>query len=194
MPGTRIVEGERVTLRTVEREDVPFLQRAFTEPAVRYPLGNAVRNREEIEEHFEEHDGTRFLVCLDGDEAGSDPDAVATDRDPSAGETRPIGSVDVADADWKRPELGYWLVPAVHGEGYGTEAVGLVVDYVFRVHDAPAVAAGVYAYNEASRGLLESLGFREEGRSRKHRFVDGEHRDLVRYGLLRSEWKEQRGN
>jgi len=188
MPGTRIAAGERVTLRTVEREDVPFLQRAFTEPRIRYPLGNAVRNREEIADRFEDHDGTRFLVCLDGDDPGPDPDAVAADRDPDAGETRPIGSVGVEDADWKRPELGYWLVPEVHGEGYGAEAVALVVDYVFRVHATPAVAAGAYADNDASRGLLESLGFREEGRSRAHRFVDGEHRDLVRYGLLREEW------
>jgi len=190
MPGTRIAAGERVTLRTVEREDVPFLQRAFTEPRIRYPLGNAVRNREEIADDFEDHDGTRFLVCLDGDDPGPDPDAVAADRDPDAGETRPIGSVGVEDADWKRPELGYWLVPEVHGEGYGAEAVALVVDYVFRTHDHPAVGAGAYEFNDASRGLLESLGFEEEGRTRRDRFIDGEYVDTVRYVLLREEWRE----
>nr|WP_256548157.1 hypothetical protein [Natronosalvus rutilus] len=40
MPGARITSGERVTLRTVEREDVPFLQRAFANPEIRYPIGN----------------------------------------------------------------------------------------------------------------------------------------------------------
>jgi len=30
-----------------------------------------------------------------------------------------IGAVHVEDAEWRRPELGYWLVPEVHGRGYG---------------------------------------------------------------------------
>lgn len=192
MPGTRIASGERVTLRTFEREDITFGQRSFTNPEIRYPLGNAVRNREEVETHFEEDDGTRFLVCLDGADPGPDPDSVGADADPGAGETRRVGAFFVDDADWKRPELAYWLAPEVHGEGYAMESASLVLEYVFRVHATPAVAAGAYAYNDASRGLLESLGFEEEGRLRKHRFIDGEHRDLVQYGLLREEWERRR--
>lgn len=45
MPGTRVAEGERVTLRPVEREDLTFTQRAATDPAIRYPLGSVVRSR-----------------------------------------------------------------------------------------------------------------------------------------------------
>ena len=103
-----------------------------------------------------------------------------------------IGQVNVTDADYKRPELGYWLVPTVHGEGYGTESVSLAIDYAFRTYDAPAVGAEAYDFNDASRGLLESLGFTEEGRRRKYMFVDGAHRDMVQYGLLREEWREGR--
>ena len=182
MPGARVASGERVTLRTVEREDVPFLQRAGANPEIRYPLGNPLMNREQYDVSDEE--GTdRFLVCLDGEDAGP--------GEPGEEDTRPIGAVSVEDMDWKRPELGYWLVPEVHGEGYGKEAVSLVVDYVFRAYDAPAVGAGAYDFNDASRGLLASLGFVEEGRRRKFMFVDGEHRDMVQYGLLREEWRER---
>lgn len=85
----------------------------------------------------------------------------------------------------------YWLVPEVHGDGYGKEALSLVIDYVFRVYDRPAVGAGVYGFNEASRGLLDSLGFSEGGRTRKDRFVDGEYVDTIQYGLLRKEWRER---
>lgn len=107
---------------------------------------------------------------------------------------RRIGVVSVEDADWKRPELGYWLVPEVHGEGYGTEAVALVVEYVFRSYETPAIGAGAFDFNDASQGLLESLGFSEEGRRRKYMFIDGEHRDMLQYGLLREEWLEQRNS
>lgn len=181
MPGARIKRGERVTLRIVEDEDVPFLQRASADPEIRYPLGNPIRNREQIEVSDEK--GTdQFLVCLEGDDTAP----VKPDED----DVRRIGQVNVMDADYKRPELGYWLVPEVHGEGYGTESVSLVVDYVFREYDTPAVGAGAYDCNEASRALLESLGFTEEGRRRKFMFVDGEHRDMIQYGLLRREWCE----
>jgi ribosomal-protein-alanine N-acetyltransferase len=182
MPGARIERGEHVTLRTVEEEDVPFVQRASANPEIRYPLGSPLRNREQVE-GWDTEDTDCFLVCLDDDTGPGQPDE---------GAVRPVGVVSVEDADWKRPELGYWLVPEVHGEGYGTEAVALVVEYVFRSYDTPAIGAGAFAFNDASQGLLESLGFTEEGRRRKYMFIDGQHRDMIQYGLLRQEWHEQR--
>lgn len=181
MPGPRIKQGERVTLRTLETEDVPFLQRASANEAVRHPMGNAVRNQAEIEIAGEDDASDDFLVCLDDETAG--PGEIAESQ------TQRIGTVHVSDADWRRPELGYWVVPEVHGQGYGTEAVALVVDYVFRTYDHPAVGAVAYDFNDASRGLLESLGFSEEGRVRRDRFIDGEYVDLIQYGLLREEWE-----
>lgn len=182
VPGARIDSGERVALRTVEREDLPFVQRAGANPEIRYPVGNPLTNREDCEAYVED-DADRFLVCLDGDEAG--PGA------PDEENVRRIGAAAVEDADWKRPEITYWLVPEVHGQGYGKEAVSMVVDYAFRAYDAPAVGAEAYDFNDASRGLLESLGFTEEGRRRKYMFVDGAHRDMVQYGLLRREWRDR---
>ncbi|QLG61334.1 GNAT family N-acetyltransferase [Halorarum salinum] len=193
MPGARVASGERITLRTVESEDVPFLQRAFANPGIRYPIGNPVRNREGIDVADDDAGSDDFLVCLDGVDAGPGR--------PDEDDVRRLGAVHVADADWRRPDLGYWLVPEVHGEGHGSEAVSLLVDHVFRTYDHPAVGAvaydhpavGAVAYdfNDASRGLLESLGFAEEGRIRKDRFVDGEYVDTVQYGLLRREWRER---
>lgn len=163
MPGARVTSGERVTLRTVEKADIPFIQRGCTNPEIRYPLGTPLRNQDQLEEQHENGNDDRFLVCLDDDAGPGQPDE---------DEIRRIGVISVKDADWRRPELGYWLVPEVHRDGYGKEALSLVIDYVFRVYDHPAVGAGPYDFNDASRGLLESLGFTEEGRIRKDRFID----------------------
>lgn len=76
------------------------------------------------------------------------------------------------------------------GNGYGTEACSLAIDYVFDVHPHPAVRAKVLPDNDASRGLLESLGFTQEGRARRDAFWNGEYRDAVLYGLLREEWRD----
>ena len=183
MPGARVKTGERITLRTVEQEDIPFLQRAYANPEIRYLTGVPLKNQEQVREWNEEENTDQFLACLDEDNAGP--------GQPEEDDVRPIGVISVKDADWKRPELAYWLVPEVHGEGYGTEAVSLVIDYVFRVYDTPAIGAVTYDSNEASRSLLESLGFLEEGCIRSYRFIDGEYRDGIQYGLLRREWEEE---
>lgn len=180
MPGARVRSGQRVTLRTVESEDVPFLQRGLTNSEIRYPMGNPIRSQQQIKAGGDEG-SDQFIVCLD--EAGP--------GQPDEGEIERIGWAAATDVDYKRPELGYWLVPEVHGQGYGREAISLVVEFAFREYDTPAVGAEAYDFNDASRGLLESLGFVEEGRRHKFMFVDGEHRDMIQYGILREEWHDR---
>ncbi|WP_338727379.1 GNAT family protein [Haladaptatus sp. DJG-WS-42] len=177
MPGARVASGERVTLRTAEAEDIPFLQRAGANPELRYSLGHKVKNQGQYEISANRTGPDILIVCLENEEPADGADGV----------TR-IGQIAVMDGHYKRPELGYWLVPEVHGEGYGNESVSLVIDYVFRSYNTPAIGAQAFDFNEASRGLLESLGFTEEGRKRQYMFVDGAHRDMVQYGLLREEW------
>ncbi|WP_458205030.1 GNAT family N-acetyltransferase [Haladaptatus sp. NG-SE-30] len=183
MPGARVQGGEPVTLRTVEQEDISFIQRAGANPEIRTLLGNSVMNREQYEISDDKNGPDQFLVCLEADDVSP--------GQPDEDDVTRLGQVSVVDAHYKRPELDYWLVPEVHGQGYGKEAVSLVVEYVFRAYDTPAVGAKAFDFNEASRGLLESLGFIEEGRCRRFMFIDGEHRDMVQYGLLRQEWREQ---
>ena len=183
MPGPVVERDEQLSLRTVEREDIPFLQKGFTAPEIRYPLGRTThRNLDEVEDQFNPDNQLRFLVCVDEDTAPMD--------EPDESEVRPIGMASVTGAESRRPGLTYWLIPAVHGNGYGKATVSLVINYVLRVFDTPAIGAAVFDFNTASRGLLESLGFTQEGRLRKFQFVDGEYRDLIQYGLLRSEWQD----
>ena len=175
MPGPVFLHGERVTLRPVEHDDAALLQRGHNDPAVRVPLGmrsptNEAQIEERIEDWVEGNDGVNLLVCLDEE---------------------PIGQVDVMHHDWTRPELAYWLLPEHHGEGYMTEAVSLVIDYFFETFEKRGLAARAFSSNDASRGLLERLGFTEEGRLREHRFVGGEYVDTIFYGLLREEWVEE---
>lgn len=186
MPGPIIETGERVTLRTVERDDAEFLQRSNTDPRIRFSLGSIhhsnLAQQEEGIEGWIENDGTAaYLACLDEDDAPAGT--------PEDGETTPIGSVSARHVDGDRPWLAYWLVPEFHGEGYGREMVTLAIDSIFRSHSVHGVNAGAYDFNEASRGLLESLGFTEEARRRQSRYIDGEYRDEVQYGLLRREWE-----
>lgn len=181
MPGAIVERGDEVTLRVREREDVPFLQRAAN-PELRYDMDSRYWNQEEIAERLGTEGDDDFLVCLDGEDAG--PGGSEADT----ADVEPIGAVSVVDAHYKRPEIRYWLAPEYHGQGYGADAAATAVDYAFRNYQAPAVGAGAYAFNDASMGVLESLGFDREGVVRSMSYVDGEWVDMVQYGLLREDW------
>jgi ribosomal-protein-alanine N-acetyltransferase len=178
MPGAVFRRGDRVTLRTVEHEDAEFLQRGHNDPAVAVPLGvNMPENESEAQASIEDHEGDNLnvslLVCL---EDGDDP--------------TPIGQVYLMDLHHTRPELSYWLLPEYHGNGYGTEATEVLVDYAFNAHEIRGLQAQAFAPNDGSVGVLENLDFEHEGTLRDARFRDGEYVDVVWYGLLREEWDD----
>ncbi|MFC5367616.1 hypothetical protein [Salinirubrum litoreum] len=45
------------------------------------------------------------------------------------------------------------------------------------------------ALHDPPRALLDTLGFREEGRPESEAYVDAEWTDSLRYGLLRDAWR-----
>ena len=57
-------------------------------------------------------------------------------------------------------ELGFHLVPTAWGRGLATEAARATIDHAFRVLGVAALFAGHHPDNDASRRLLEKLGFR----------------------------------
>ena len=87
-------------------------------------------------------------------------------------------------------EISYELIPEERGKGYGTEAVQLMVDYLFLSKDIVRIQATIDVRNKVSQRLLEKTGFQREGTMRKCLFNNGELRDYHLYSILREEWKE----
>jgi len=86
--------------------------------------------------------------------------------------------------------IGYAIEPSEHGKGYGTEALLLIVDYLFLAKEIHRVHASTDPENKSSQRILEKVGFKKEGVSRKSSFVRGQWRDEYHYAILREEWKE----
>jgi RimJ/RimL family protein N-acetyltransferase len=87
-----------------------------------------------------------------------------------------------------RAELGYVLGRAHWGKGLMREALSTVLDHAFGPMGVRRLEAHVDPRNEASRGLVQRLGFTREGLLRE-RWVDkGEPTDIEVYGLLSREW------
>jgi RimJ/RimL family protein N-acetyltransferase len=87
-------------------------------------------------------------------------------------------------------EISCILGPDERGKGYGTEAVKLMVDYLFLSKDITRIQAHTNARNTASQKLLQKVGFKKEGTIRKSVFSRGEWKDRALFSILREEWKE----
>jgi len=74
------------------------------------------------------------------------------------------------------------------GKGFGSEAVGLLVDYLFHAQALERVGATCDVGNEPSARLLKKLGFRGEGTLRRALFHHNEWHDVLVFGVTRSEW------
>jgi RimJ/RimL family protein N-acetyltransferase len=90
----------------------------------------------------------------------------------------------------KQLEIGFALIPTERKKGYCTEAVNIMVDYLFLAKSDVRIQAETNVDNRSCQRVLEKAGFQKEGRLRKSYFVRGEWKDLFIYSILREEWKE----
>ena len=87
-------------------------------------------------------------------------------------------------------EIGYVLIPSERGKGYCTEAVQLMVDYLFLSKSTVKIQAATHVENIASQKILEKTGFKRDGLMRKEMMIWGKWADGYLYSILREEWKE----
>jgi ribosomal-protein-alanine N-acetyltransferase len=111
------------------------------------------------------------------------------------GEDRIIGAVG-----YFRPthyidgyELAYQVYePVRRGRGIATEAVGLLIDWLFSAKKIGRLQAALLPENSASRKVAERNGFQLEGVLRRALFIHGKSVDIELWSLVREEWAERR--
>ena len=78
--------------------------------------------------------------------------------------------------------------PTQRGQGYGTEAVRLLMGFAFKDLNLHRVYLHVFSTNAAAIRLYEKVGFVHEGLLRKAAHIDGAYVDVVLMGILRDEY------
>ena len=81
------------------------------------------------------------------------------------------------------------LGPNFHGQGFGKEAMQLLVNYGFNELNLHRLSLTVFSYNQSAISLYESLGFKHEGTYREFLQRDGKRHDMHLYGLLATDVK-----
>lgn len=105
------------------------------------------------------------------------------------GEDNLIGACGLSalEAENRKAEIGFWLLPAYWGKGYVPEAARAIIQYAFHEMHLNRVEAIVEGGNAASEKVLQKLGFTCEGRLREREVKKGRFIDLIYYSLLKRE-------
>jgi RimJ/RimL family protein N-acetyltransferase len=170
--------GEKVRLREYRKEDAALAQAYMNDPEIKRLLG-----------------GPPFPLTLWDEEkwvaqqsARSDTYSFAIE---TLSDTRYIGGCGINQLDWKNRvvELGIFIGDKAYwDQGYGTDALKVLLRFVFAQLNMHKVSLRVLSFNARAQKVYKRLGFQEEGRLREERFVDGEYYDLVIMGLLQEEY------
>lgn len=177
-----MLHGSRVTLRLVGEADLEAFAAANADIRNRgayFPLGVVPESRlraEHAENGFwQREEGTLLITTPDGEMAGH------------IEFFKPISY-------WDAFELSYLLYDdRFAGHGYVTEAVQLLVDYLFATKKQHRIQLVIVPENAASRRIAEKCGFTLEGTARGAFFNDGRSQDVLIYSLLRTDarpWRD----
>lgn len=93
------------------------------------------------------------------------------------------------DEDARRAEIGYSIIQAQWGNGYGTEAIEAVLNFGFNIMNLNRIEATITPGNDASVKVLKKLNFTQEGIVRERDFIKGKIEDGIIMALLKREYK-----
>jgi [ribosomal protein S5]-alanine N-acetyltransferase len=171
-----MLKGKLIELRPVLESDLDAMYAAHVNIADRgayFPLG--VRSEPAFRRDFAENgfwtreEGTLLMCTPDGEMAGHIEFFI------------PV-------AYWDAFELSYQLYgDRFAGRGYTTEAVQLLVDYLFAAKKQNRIHLVIVPENAASVRVAEKCGFVLEGTVRGAFFNQGSSTDVLLYSLLRSD-------
>ncbi|MEX1191039.1 MAG: GNAT family protein [Brumimicrobium sp.] len=95
------------------------------------------------------------------------------------------------DTENKQVEIGYTLDRDFRNNGYATEALSAVIDYLFSSLNKHRITASIDPINKPSIQLIERLGFRKEAHFKKSLLFHGKWVDDLVYAILAKEWSEK---
>jgi RimJ/RimL family protein N-acetyltransferase len=182
---TEPILTDRLLLRTFEKGDLEDLYDIQSRPDVTRFLYWEPRTRSEVGESL-----VKKMASVHIETEGVILSLAVTEK--SGGPV--IGDLNLIyeSAAHQHAEFGYVFHPAVHGQGFATEAARALVDLAFTNLKLHRVTAALDARNIRSAALLERLGLRREAHLIENEWVKGEWTDEAIYAVLAGEWVSSR--
>ncbi len=170
------LEGEKVALGPLTRELIPLYQKWDTDFEInRTTYSVRPVTLEEETDAYERYIRDKNTVLFTIYERGS---------------WRPIGKTYLSLASHTEAEFGIVIGEKdCQGQGYGTEATRLVLDYGFTILGLHNIMLTVFEYNPGGIKANEKAGFRVIGRRRQARWMNGRFWDVIYMDCLAGEFE-----
>lgn len=178
MLGKDLLDGEMVRLTAITKDDLPQLtvwfgdvgfQRLLRADRV-FPL--TLQDEEEwFESARKNSNAANFAVrALDDD--------------------RLLGTCSAMLFQWQARHcmVGIAMGEGAQGKGYGTDAMRVLLRYIFLELNMNRAALEVFSYNTRAIRSYEKVGFTHEGAQREMLYRDGVYYDMLVMSILRREW------
>ena len=168
--------GERIYLSPRSIEDAEMFTEWLNDFETTDYIGKSgfLMSLESERKYLEEHSNEEAcfsIVTLDGDKM--------------------IGTIGLENISHlhRRATLGIFIGDKEYrNEGYGPEAINLILDYGFNYLNLNNIELRYLEFNERAKKAYEKCGFKECGRRRKAEYVDGKYYDLVYMDILKEEF------
>lgn len=172
----RMTEGKTIYLRMMTIEDTDLIVKWRNEDFVRENFiyqkpftreGHLSWIKNQIEPGYV----VQFVICRKEDD-------------------KPVGSVYFRDIDREHRHAEYGIFIGekdMLGQGIGTEAAVLALQYGFRDLQLHKIMLRVLAGNPRARRSYEKAGFREEGLFKEHVYLNGKFQDVIFMGIVNPE-------
>jgi ribosomal-protein-alanine N-acetyltransferase len=112
-----------------------------------------------------------------------------------SGEGELVGVVNLSEivrGQFQSAYLGYYAFSPHQRKGYMRLALAAVVQRAFFTYGLHRLEANIQPRNRASRALVQSIGFQQEGFSPRYLKILGRWRDHERWAITREDWRVQR--
>lgn len=146
----RLLEGDNISLRALEPEDLPFLYKIENDPLIWHTSNSTMPySRFFLKQYIETQQGDLY--------ADKQLRLIISEKETQES----VGIIDLFEFNpqHRRAELGIVIDEKYRNRGYGQEAIALLLDYSFKHIHLHQVVAKVAITNETSIELFKRCGF-----------------------------------
>ncbi len=105
-----------------------------------------------------------------------------------------LGEVVLNNIDWDNRSANFRIALAsekLFGQGLGTEATRLIIDYGFETLKIHRIELEVYDFNPRAKRVYEKIGFVQEGVKRDVLLWEGQYQNAIVMSMLSHEYQTQ---
>ncbi|MCR8845000.1 GNAT family N-acetyltransferase [Paenibacillus sp. SC116] len=176
----KLLTGSRVYLRPINGEDAGlYYEQLYVEETRRLTGTHKFATKEQICRYIEakSQDSSCVLLLI----ALKESDEV-------------IGDIALQDIDTINRSAGIRIAISYEqhqGQGFGQEAMLLLLDYGFGVLNLQRIELEVFTFNARAAHVYEKLGFVREGIKRKALYYHHQYHDVITMSMLADEYRSK---